>query len=575
MTPDLDAAQLVELALGNGFISLSQAEQLKNEINMFPVPSATLLSQMLRRGVLTPEQGKSLVDEAEASKKADANSWESAGAGSKASDDQQSSSPTSSSELSHPYDIDIDVPLPAQTAPTHPASRLGGSPPRSSMPAYELPGALRPGPNLSPASPTQPSPAQPRRSIADAIGLSRQAMQASPAPTAPVEPARPTQQVPASPPAAAFKPQVISPALPSASQGLHADPQLRELFKLGRERGCSDLHLTVGKPPYMRHEGRLLFLPEPPLTPGTVEKLINSVLTPEQQQLLKEHRQLDFSFEAAGLGRYRSNVYHQRRGPEAAFRFIPQVVPTLESLNLPSVLEKLTTYPQGLNLVTGPGGCGKTTTVAAMLQLINAHRREHIITVEDPVEYVFHPQNCQITQREVGTHTNSFAHALRTALRQDPDVIMIGELRDLETTSIAITAAETGHLVFSTLHTSSAVRTVARILDVYPPAQRPQICMMVAESLRGIISQQLLPRKDGKGRVCAMEVLVVTTGVSQVIKEGKTHQLVSHMQSGRKLGMKSMDDALMDLLQSGAISGSTAWAHAENKTPFDATRTQS
>jgi len=360
----------------------------------------------------------------------------------------------------------------------------------------------------------------------------------------------------------AGKPAVITP-----------DSYLLRLFVAGRERGCSDLHLTVGKPPYLRKDGKIFFLDEPPITVEAAIKLNRSVLTSVQQEQLDADLQLDFSFEC-GAGRFRANVYNQRLGVEGAYRFIPSTVPTIADLGLPRVLEKLTTYPQGMNLVTGPGGSGKTSTVVAMLEFINRHRHEHIITVEDPVEYVIHSDSCQVTQREVGTHTESFAHALRTALRQDPDVIMIGELRDLETTSISITAAETGHLVFGTLHTSSAIRTVARILDVYPPAQRAQICMMVAESLRGIMSQQLIERKDGKGRVCAMEVLLVTTGVAQVIKEGKTHQLVSHMQSGRKLGMISMDDALMELFQSGTISGQTAYAHAENKSMFELAKGQ-
>jgi twitching motility protein PilT len=346
------------------------------------------------------------------------------------------------------------------------------------------------------------------------------------------------------------------------------DPQLVQLLMAGRNRGGSDLHISVGKPPYLRVEGKLEFLPEPPLAPQKAEQMCLSVLAPEQRAEFEATHQVDFSFAVAGAGRFRANVYRQRLGVEGAFRFIPVEVPTMASLGLPPVLEKLTAYPQGLNLVTGPGGCGKTTTVAAMVEHINRHRHEHIITVEDPVEYVFQPKNCQVTQREVGTHTASFAHALRTALRQDPDVIMIGELRDLETTSISITAAETGHLVFGTLHTSSAVRTVARILDVYPPTQRAQICLMIAESLRGIISQQLVPRADGKGRVCAMEILLVTTGVSQVIKEGKTHQLVSHMQSGRRQGMISLDDALMELFQSGAITEQEAYQRAENKGMF-------
>lgn len=424
----------------------------------------------------------------------------------------------------------------------------------SSRPAFTLP-------------PAPPKPAAPMASrLSEAISVASQAANLG----RPGQP--PHQPAPLNSPVA--RKPLFEPAPDEPASDIRPDPLMLRYLSAGRERDCSDLHITIGKPPYFRQHGSIFFMDEPAITPAVAQQLCMSVLTKAQQNELKTKQQVDFSFGYKGVGRYRANVYKQRLGFEGAFRFIPTEVPTLESLKLPKVLEKLTTYPQGLNLVTGPGGSGKTSTVAAMLEYVNLHRKEHIITVEDPVEYILKPQNCQITQREVGSHTDSFASALRTALRQDPDVIMIGELRDLETTSISITAAETGHLVFGTLHTSSAIRTVARILDVYPPNQRSQICLMVAESLRGIMSQMLIPRKQGKGRVCAMEVLLVTTGVSQVIKEGKTHQLVSHMQSGRRLGMISMDDALMELLQSGAISGKEAYANAENKNMFEMARNQ-
>jgi len=430
---------------------------------------------------------------------------------------------------------------------------------------FEMPQAA-PSPQVQAASPSRPAAQSPlsssRPSLSDAIAAATKA--AGPRPPSA------TASIP--PPGKVYVIDDPSPAKVTSTGELRPDDQMLRLFRLGRERGCSDLHISTGKPPYFRLNGKLVFENESPVTPEKAERWNLSVLTAEQQADLEKDRQLDFAFGLPGLGRYRANVFHQRLGVEGAYRFIPEEVPTIDELRLPKVLEKLTGYTQGLNLVTGPGGSGKTSTVAAMLEYINRHRHEHIITVEDPVEYIFRPQNCQVTQREVGTHTESFANALRTALRQDPDVIMIGELRDLETTSISITAAETGHLVFGTLHTSSAVRTVARILDVYPPAQRAQICLMVAESLRGIMSQQLVERKDGRGRVCAMEVLLVTTGVSQVIKEGKTHQLVSHMQSGRRMGMISMDDSLMELMQAGLISGREAYAHAENKSMFEMSR---
>ena len=567
-----------------GFISAAQADLIKEEISMFPL-GGNLLRQLMRRGILSAEQVEKLsapegpaeevkpasptYDELDLEFKRESGPGSPSGPSNVQRPDSASRQTFTIPPRKDQHSTGIGS---SQAAPQVP--RPGGISGQGTSPGADLP-PQRPGPLNAPGA-TAPNAQQGldggapgRRSISDALNLSRQAMGTSSRPE--IRPAaKPAYDISAGT-ATPVRTTNPSPMRTTASPS----PQLMELFRMGRERDCSDLHLTVGKPPYLRQQGKLFFLPEASLTAPVIGSMITSLLSPAQQEIFEREKQLDFSFELPNLGRYRANVYHQRLGPEAEFRFIPQTVPTLKSLGMPPILEKLTTYPQGLNLVTGPAGCGKTTTVAAMLEYINQARQEHIITVEDPVEYVLHPKSCQITQREVGTHTNSFAHALRTALRQDPDVIMIGELRDLETTSIAITAAETGHLVFGTLHTSSAIRTVARILDVYPPSQRPQICMMVAESLRGILSQQLLPRKDGQGRACAMEILVVTTGVAQVIKEGKTHQLVSHMQSGRKLGMRSMDDALMDLVQSGAISGSTAWSYAENKGPFEMMRTQS
>lgn len=510
----------IDLALTSGFIQQGQADLLKEELSMFP--GGNVVSIMVRRGILTLDQAKELETPPEATP----------------------------AELDEDDDMDY--------GPDH-------------FPDFEII-PNQPAASRSVVVKPQPQIAPPAQFGAQTTSARVSASGVASAPQLFLEdlPIRSGSAPPAPQGEARRPPQAHS--ISSASNQIQPDPQMIRIFKLGRERQCSDLHITVNKPPYMRHEGKLVFLHEEPVTAQMAQRLIYSVLTNEQQAKMEQNRQVDFSFECAGAGRFRANVYRQRNGLEGAFRFIPDVVPTFTSLNLPGVLEKLTTYPQGLNLVTGPGGCGKTSTVAAMLEHINSQRHEHIITVEDPVEIVFQPKYCQITQREVGTHTDSFATALRTALRQDPDVVMIGELRDLETTSISITAAETGHLVFGTLHTSSAVRTVARILDVYPPAQRAQICMMVAESLRGILSQQLVPRKDGNGRACAMEILFATTGVTQMIKEGKTHQLVSQMQSGRKSGMLAMDDALMDLFQAGTITGNIAWSHAENKTLFDASR---
>lgn len=518
---------LLDVAVSKQFLSSSQAELLKEEMFMFP--GGNMLSMMIRRGVVSPDQARELELETarlmELKKAVGLDAGTSAGA-------------------NHDHDDDLDLSFGAPVSTRPPA------PPNISPSMGTYPGAGTP---VNPAPPPAPSSNSPTPSVQTPRPVFSGGESSSVRPATGITIEMPPR---------------------GKSGGIAPSSDMLRLFKMGREKGCSDFHVSVGKPPYFRKEGELIFTNDPPVTPEQAENWNRSVLDADQQEFLDDDLQVDFSFEHEGIGRFRSSVYMQRLGTEGAYRFIAPTPPTLDELGLPKVLEKLTTYPQGLNLVTGPGGCGKTTTVAAMLEYINTHRHEHIITVEDPVEYVFQPKQCQITQREVGRHTRSFAHALRTALRQDPDVIMIGEMRDLETTGIAITAAETGHLVFGTLHTSSAARTVARVLDVFPPGQRAQICLMVAESLRGIISQQLIPRKDGQGRVCAMEILLVTTGVSQIIKEGKTHQLISHMQSGRKLGMISMDDALLELVRSGVISGKVAYARGENKAAFEAVRTR-
>ncbi len=306
-----------------------------------------------------------------------------------------------------------------------------------------------------------------------------------------------------------------------------------------------------------------------PLVPEATEELILSALTEDQKATLVETLNLDFALELPRVGRHRCNVFRQRLGWDAVFRIVPDSLPTFENLGLPPSVKTLTEYQQGLVLVTGPARSGKTSTLAAMVDMVNRTRNDHIITVEDPIEYVHPPVACQVTQREIGMHSKAFSTALRAALREDPDIIMVGELRDLETISTSITAAETGHLVFGTLHTGNAARTVSRILDVYPSLQREQITVMLSESLRGVISQLLLPRADQNGLALALEVLIVTPGVSTVIKEGKLVQLTSLMQSGKKIGMQAMDDSIMDLLKANIITGAIAYRYAENKAPFE------
>jgi twitching motility protein PilT len=287
-----------------------------------------------------------------------------------------------------------------------------------------------------------------------------------------------------------------------------------------------------------------------------------------QVQALEKNMALDFSYEVPGLARFRSSVVRQRKGYDAVFRIINTKVRTMDELGLPQHLKVLTKYQNGLVLITGAVGSGKSTTLAAMVQEVNMNRHDHIITLEDPIEYVFTPAGCQMTQREVHAHTESFGTALRASLREDPDVIMVGEMRDLETISLAITASETGHLVLATLHTTNAARTLDRILDAFPVEQQGQIRTMVSESLRGIISQQLIPRLDGTGRAVAMEIMVNTPAVANLIRESKTFMLPGIIQTGKKLGMKMMDDALMELVEAGTISPYEAYDRTDNKALF-------
>lgn len=339
-------------------------------------------------------------------------------------------------------------------------------------------------------------------------------------------------------------------------------------LEYARNIGASDLHINTNSPPIIRKYGKLIHLPRPAFTNVEAEKLLLSILTKSQQEEIHEKRALDFCYTVRDQGRYRSCILKQRNGWDGSFRVVKSEVPSFEELGLPADLKRLTEYHQGLVLVTGPNGCGKSTTMAALLNLINFTREEHIISIEDPVEYVFEPAKCQVNQREVGSNTKSFANALRAALREDPDIIMIGELRDEETVGLAITAAETGHLVFGTLHTTSAGRTIDRMLDVFPPEEQGQIRSMISESIKGIICQQLIPRKDGNGRVLAMEILFNTPAVANLIRERKLHQLPSAMQTGRKLGMVLLDDSLMTLVKAGTIDGADAFFSAENKATF-------
>ena len=302
--------------------------------------------------------------------------------------------------------------------------------------------------------------------------------------------------------------------------------------------------------------------------------MIREVLTPEQLGALDAHGQVDFAYTIPGIGRFRSNAYRQQRGLDAVFRAIPPEPPTLADLGLPDNLARFCNYHQGMVLVTGPAGCGKSSTLAALLRIINEDRHDHIITVEDPIEYIHRSKLCVVNQRQVGRHTGSFARALRAALREDPDVIALGELRDLETISLALTAAETGHLVIATLHTSNAIRTINRILGVFPPEQQDQIKTMVSESLRAVISQRLVTRADGQGRVPALEVLVCNKAVGNLIRDNKTFQIRSVLQTGATHGMCLLDASLADLVKKGVITAEEAARNAEDPAKFLAPKPQ-
>ena len=346
---------------------------------------------------------------------------------------------------------------------------------------------------------------------------------------------------------------------------------VRAYLEAAVQMGASDLHLGPDAPALVRIHGQLTPLEGTGariLPKAETEQLARSFLTPKQTARVEEHGSIDFCYDSPGLSRFRTSVVRQRRGWESVFRVISSRIRSMDELGLPPVLKTLTRYHNGLVLVTGAVGSGKSTTLAAMIDHINQERKDHIITLEDPIEYVFSPAGCQVSQREIGNNSQSFSSALRASLREDPDVIMVGEMRDLETISMAITASETGHLVLGTLHTSTAARTLDRLLDVFPIDQQAQIRTMVSESLRGIVCQQLIPRQDGQGRVLALEVLVNNPAVGNLIREAKTFMLPGVMQTGKKLGMRLMDDSLKELVDQQLIRPEEAHRRAENKKLF-------
>lgn len=344
--------------------------------------------------------------------------------------------------------------------------------------------------------------------------------------------------------------------------------EIKELLVTTKEKDASDLHLNVGVPPILRINGKLEKLKLSELTPQDTHEMIHSILSERQKSDFEKYGELDLSYELTNVARFRINAFKHRRGEGAALRLIPEKIKTLSELNLPSILSNFTDKDKGFVLITGPTGSGKSTTLAALIDIINKNRYDNIITIEDPIEFIHYHKNCLVSQREIGSHTKSFSSALRNALREDPDVILVGEMRDLETISMALTAAETGHLVFSTLHTISTAETVERIIDVFPPHQQNQVRMQLAGSILGIIAQTLLPTVDGRGRVPALEVMIANPAIKNLIREGKTHQIPSTIQISKKDGMQSLDQSLKDLVMEDKISREDAIKKAIDKKAF-------
>ncbi len=348
---------------------------------------------------------------------------------------------------------------------------------------------------------------------------------------------------------------------PRPIEEVHVD----ELLRLVVEKKGSDLHLAAGVPPVLRIDGNLLATNYDVMSDFEVQRMIYAVLTDEQIRAFETEYELDCSYALRDVSRFRVNVYRDRGAVAGAFRVIPSKIPTIRELGLPLVLEDLSRRPRGLVLVTGPTGSGKSTTLAAMIGQINSERSEHIITIEDPIEYLHTHRRSLVNQREMGADTRTFAQALRHALRQDPDVILVGEMRDLETMALAITAAETGHLVFSTVHTNSAAQTVDRIVDVFPPGQQEQIRIQLSNTLEAVVSQQLLPRAGTPGRIAAMEIMIASPAIRNLVREAKAHQITSIIQTSAHLGMQTMDQCLRDLYQRGLITYEEAMGRAMNQ----------
>jgi twitching motility protein PilT len=355
---------------------------------------------------------------------------------------------------------------------------------------------------------------------------------------------------------------------PARESPVFTGAAIDDFLRMAVEQRASDLHFHSGSPLRLRIDGEFLTVPGGDLPPDEIRHLVESVLEPEQHERLHESGQVDFCYQIEGLARFRVNAYRQQNGIDSVFRIIGLEPPSLSDLELPHEIARFANHHQGMVLITGPGGCGKTSNLAAMIRLINEEQRHHIITIEDPIEYHHPSQRCIVNQRQVERHTGSFAAALRASLREDPDVIVIGELRDLETISLALTAAETGHLVLATLHTTNAIATINRLVGAFPPSQQSQVRTMVSESLRGVVSQRLVKRLDGQGRVPALEILVVTSAVGNLIRQRKTFQVHSLIQTGAAEGMCLFDDSLRQLVARKVVSSEEALRYCENPNSF-------
>jgi twitching motility protein PilT len=344
--------------------------------------------------------------------------------------------------------------------------------------------------------------------------------------------------------------------------------QIDAFFKLMNEQGASDLHLVTGQQPVLRIQGDLTRIKYKELDNDTLKAMLYEIAPEDKVKVFEETGDIDFAYEIPGLARYRANFFEQKWGVAAVFREIPSDILTCEQLGLPAVVRKLASLPRGLVLVTGPTGSGKSTTLAAIIDEANRNRKDHILTVEDPIEFVHKSKEAVVNHREVGLHTRSFAAALKGALREDPDIILVGEMRDLETIALAIEASATGHLVFGTLHTTSASKTVDRVIEVFPVNQQAQIRNTLADGLRAVVAQNLFKRIDKKGRVAALEIMIAIPAIRNLIRESKTFQIPSAMQTGKKYGMQTLDDAILALLQGKKISADDAYAKCNNKDMF-------